>query len=132
MMIGTTIGKLAKKTGFTVAAIRFYEAKGLMPKAGRSANGRRQYGAEDLANLEFIAKCRQADIGLGAIKELLVLKDGAATPCADAHRIVEARISDVRRKIAEMKVFVANLETLAAKCSPSCCGSAAEDCTIFN
>ena len=51
-MAGLKIGALARLSGMTVKAIRFYEAKGLLPRPARSPSGYRLYA--------FLVKMRRA------------------------------------------------------------------------
>lgn len=43
------IGEVAERTALTVDAIRFYEKRRLLPRAGRSAGGFRVYTQETVA-----------------------------------------------------------------------------------
>ena len=47
------IGELARATGMSRQAIRFYERKGLLPEASRGPNGYRVYDDSTLARLRF-------------------------------------------------------------------------------
>ena len=47
-----TIGDLARRTGLSVSAIRFYEAKGLVTPI-RSAGNQRRYLRSDIRRLSF-------------------------------------------------------------------------------
>lgn len=73
MKTGTTIGTLAKKTGFSVAAIRFYEQKELSACVDRTSNGGRSFGQTEFASLNFNARCRDAGMSLDSIQQLLSL-----------------------------------------------------------
>ena len=55
------IGDLAKLTGVSTSTIRFYEAQGLLPAAGRLANGYRDYDRRAVEVVKFIDRAR----GLG-------------------------------------------------------------------
>src|SRR5262245_18584862 len=48
-----TIGEVARRSGFSIKALRFYERRGLLPASGRSAGGFRLYSEADLHRLEF-------------------------------------------------------------------------------
>ena len=39
-----TIGEVARRSGFTVKALRYYERCGLLPPSGRRPSGYRVYG----------------------------------------------------------------------------------------
>ena len=51
------IGQLARMVGVTTSRIRFYEARGIIAPAARTANGYRDYDAKTAASLRFIAPC---------------------------------------------------------------------------
>ena len=48
------IGQAAKHIGLSAKMIRYYESIDLLPRAGRSESGYRQYNANDLHCLAFI------------------------------------------------------------------------------
>ena len=48
------IGQVAKQTGVTVEAVRFYEKKDLIAAPQRSAGGYRQYPPETVKRVLFI------------------------------------------------------------------------------
>jgi DNA-binding transcriptional MerR regulator len=96
-----TIGETARRSGFTVKALRFYDRRGLLPPAGRSAGGYRVYAEPALHRLEFIRQAKGLGFTLDAIHELL----GAVhTPTPDGPRarlrsVLGARIALVTRQI---------------------------------
>ena len=49
-----SIGELAKQTGVSVAAIRFYEERGLLPHPVRQPNNRRSYGPDFVVALSLV------------------------------------------------------------------------------
>lgn len=67
-----TIGDVAKRSGFSVKALRFYEHRGLLPASGRSAGGFRLYTDTDLHRLEFIRQAKTLGLQLDQIRELLI------------------------------------------------------------
>ena len=67
-----TIGEVARRSGFTIKALRFYEGRGLLPPCGRSPGGYRLYGEADLHRLEFIQQAKALGLTLDAIGDLVV------------------------------------------------------------
>ena len=61
------IGELARQTGMAASAIRFYEARGLLSKVRRGANGYRDYPARMRREVVFIAMSRQLGFSLPQI-----------------------------------------------------------------
>jgi DNA-binding transcriptional MerR regulator len=65
------IGELAKRTGLSPSAIRFYESKGLLRAVERQSNGYREYADEAIALLSIITNAQQTGFTLDEIKQVL-------------------------------------------------------------
>jgi DNA-binding transcriptional MerR regulator len=70
-----TTGDLARRTGATPRAIRFYEQSGLMTSHPRQRGGRRRYTLADVERLQLITDLRDLDLSLDDIKQLLHIRD---------------------------------------------------------
>jgi hypothetical protein len=53
-----SIGELARRTGLTVKAIRFYSDRGIVPPTDRSPAGYRRYGIDAVARLDLVRTLR--------------------------------------------------------------------------
>ncbi len=125
------IGDVARATGLSVAAIRFYEAEKLLPAADRLANNRRVYGREVFQRIAFIQGCRNAGMSLADIGRMLALLSKQARPCAEALDIADRAAKELSRRIAELQAARRELSRLAASCSPDQCGPSASDCAML-
>jgi len=67
-----TIGDVARRSGFSIRALRFYERRGLLPASGRTPGGYRLYTEADLHRLEFIRHAKALGLTLEQIRELVV------------------------------------------------------------
>ena len=82
-----SIGELARRTGLSVSAIRFYEARGLVTAVRTSGNQRRFLRA-DLRKLSFAQIAQQLGLSLADIAtELKTLPEGRAPTRRDWERI---------------------------------------------
>lgn len=82
-----TIGELARRTGLSVSAIRFYEARGLVTPVRTSGNQRR-FPRADLRKLSFAQIAQQLGLSLAEIaNELKTLPEGRAPTRRDWERI---------------------------------------------
>jgi DNA-binding transcriptional MerR regulator len=65
-----SIGDVARQTGLTVHALRFYEREGLMltPHITRGAGGHRRYGSHDVHWLRICIKLRTSGMPLANIR----------------------------------------------------------------
>jgi DNA-binding transcriptional MerR regulator len=99
------IGEVAAATGTTTKTLRFYEASGLLPMAERTANGYRDYGTEALTRLDFIRRGRAAGLTLAQIREVIDIRDAGEAPCDHVYQLLEARLADIDRQIADLEVL---------------------------
>jgi MerR family redox-sensitive transcriptional activator SoxR len=89
------IGDLARRTGLSVSAIRFYEEKGLVEPLRTSGNQRR-FLRSDIRRLSFIVIAQKLGLSLGEIEDALVgLPQGRTPNAADWKKIS----GEVRRRI---------------------------------
>ncbi len=121
------IGDAARASGVSAKMIRYYEQSGLIPKAGRTAGGYRDYSANDVHMLRFVRRARDLGFSIVEIEELLQLWRDRSRQSADVKRIALARIADLRRRIHAMEEMAATLQHLASSCS----GDHRPDCPIL-
>jgi DNA-binding transcriptional MerR regulator len=89
------ISEIARRTGLTARALRFYEARGLV-KPLRTANGRRCFGPAELARLHAIVALKRAGFTLAAIQRLLAGRE------TDLGRLVAAQIAELDIRATEL------------------------------
>ena len=78
-----SIGELARRTGLSVSAIRFYEARGLVT-AIRTGGNQRRFLRADIRRLSFARIAQQLGLTLGEIEaELATLPQGRAPTRSD-------------------------------------------------
>ena len=65
------IGELAKRTGLSASAIRFYESKGLLKSVSRQSNGYRDYPLDAAVILGIIVNAQHTGFTLDEIKAIL-------------------------------------------------------------
>ncbi len=82
-----TIGQLARRTGLSVSAIRFYETKGLV-RPLRTSGAQRRFARADIRRLSFALIAQQLGLSLEEIAQALAgLPDGRAPSRQDWARI---------------------------------------------
>lgn len=118
------IGEAAAAVGMTTKTIRFYEDRGLLPPAERSANGYRDYAHDTLSRLEFIRRSQIAGLTLAQIQDILRIRDNGFTPCTHVRDVLGKQLTDLDRQIAELtalRVTVAEQYATAEAADPQCC-----------
>ncbi|GAB3134459.1 MerR family transcriptional regulator [Microbispora hainanensis] len=97
-----SIGELARRTGLTVKAIRFYADCGIVPPTGRSPAGHRLYDADAAARLELVRTLRDLGIDLPTIRRVLD-RELSLAQVAAAHAealATQIRVLRLRRAVA--------------------------------
>ncbi|BCG10460.1 Cu(I)-responsive transcriptional regulator [Buttiauxella agrestis] len=122
------ISDVAKKTGLTSKAIRFYEEKGLVTAPLRSDNGYRSYTQKHLDELTLLRQARQVGFNLEECRELVNLFNDPARHSADVKARTLQKVADIEKVISELQGMRQQLIALA----DSCPGDDSADCPIIN
>lgn len=94
-----TIGQLAQRTGLSVSAIRFYEARGLV-SAIRTSGNQRRFLRSDIRRLSFALIAQRLGLTVGEIEaELASLPQGRAPTQRDWAAISEQIRSRLDQRI---------------------------------
>lgn len=113
-----SIGELARLTGLTVKAVRFYSDRGLVP-AERNSAGHRLYDPTALARLDLIRTLRELGVDVATIRRIV---DGEVTVADVAARHVGAL--DVQIRVLRLRRAV--LTAVAER------GSSPEETSLMN
>ena len=96
-------GELARRTGLSVSAIRFYEDKRLI-EAIRTPGNQRRFLRSDIRRLSFILIAQQLGLALADIEEELALLPHGRTPTAHDWKRISGRVRrEIDAKIATLE-----------------------------
>ena len=104
---GIDIREVARRTGLTSRALRFYEARGLL-KPLRAYSGRRYYGAGEIERINQIVALKRAGLTLAQIARL------TATRPFDLAALVEAQLAALAERetgLAEAKALLLSVKS---------------------
>lgn len=99
---GLKIGELARRVGVTTKAIRFYEAKRVLPRPTRGINGYRVYGQDAVETLTFIKQAAGLGLTLAEIREIIAIRDGGAPPCSHVRLVLADKARELDRKLRDL------------------------------
>ena len=101
------IGEFARLTGVAARTLRFYEEKGLIDPAARTAAGYRLYGPEEAARLAFVKRAKRLGLSLDEIKELtdLINDSSRGKVISRLEEALESRVAETEQRMAELTEF---------------------------
>lgn len=98
-----SIGEMARRTGLSISAIRFYEDKRLIEPMRTSGNQRRFLRA-DIRRVSFIVIAQQLGLTLGEIEaEMARLPHGRTPTARDWRTISRSIMKTIDEKIAQLE-----------------------------
>jgi DNA-binding transcriptional MerR regulator len=111
------IGEVARETGLSVKAIRFYEKICLIPRSDRSfSSGYRLYTETDIRRIRLIQRFKLLGLKLSQIKEIVATFKGEGCECTRVkpklQRLVAQQLQEVERKIRELNHLKGELQKI--------------------
>lgn len=129
------IGVVARETGLTVDAIRFYEKCGLLKSPPRTEGGYRLFRPEDIQDLKFIRRAQDLGFSLEEIRELLFLQGESLEVCDHVRALLGQKLASVRGKIVELRKLERSLERSLQMCErklKNATTAHADSCPVLN
>jgi DNA-binding transcriptional MerR regulator len=104
------IGELARRTGRSVHAIRWYESIGLIPGVGRDAGKRRVYDERHVGWLDLMRRLRLTGMSTAKMREYAALAARGRTTLEARRELLVAHRAQVRAVIAEWRMALSLLD----------------------
>ena len=115
------IGQVASEAGVSIDTIRFYERRGVLPRAPRTAAGYRVFTQDAVRRIAMVRKLQELGLTLEEISGVLTARQASRATCeSERWRLrasldrIDTRISDLTRPQGEVR------NALAACQSGSC------------
>ena len=121
------ISELARTTQVPAKTIRYYESVALLTPPTREPNGYRYYKLSDVETLIFIRRCRELNIPIDDIKQLVEVKQNPQASCATVDNIIIEQLTRVR----QMQQELGQLEQALSHLATSCNSEKIQDCCIL-
>jgi MerR family mercuric resistance operon transcriptional regulator len=111
-----TIGELARRVGLRPSAIRYYEARGIVPPP-RSGSEYRLYGSETVAVIRFVRRARELGFSLEQIRQLIdASRDDP--PCVTCRELLHQHLVQVEEELRRLRALRNRLRRLARQATP--------------
>lgn len=121
------IGAAAAASGLPDKTIRYYEDIGLIHPA-RGMNGYRDFSAQDLHKLGFLARARSLGFSIEDCRILMSLYEDRSRASADVKSVAQDHIAQIEQKVAALLTMRDTLRNLVDHCH----GDTRPDCPILD
>lgn len=111
------IGRVARETGLSVHAIRFYEREGLLKVPARSEGKFRVFDEGGVRELKFICKAQELGFSLTEIREILVLRRTDARACSHVRDMLSKALGRVNKKVEDLLRMQTEVKAALRKCN---------------
>jgi DNA-binding transcriptional MerR regulator len=111
------IGHIAKQTGLSVDAIRFYERNKLLAAPTRSQGGFRLYSSDDLAALQVIRSLQTLGFSLNEIRDFVSLRTNDLRACSAVRNMLDHELRAIHAKRIALAKLEEELKSALTKCN---------------
>lgn len=107
-------GELARRAGISADTLRFYERRGLLPTAPRSASGYRLFPAEALARVQLIRGALSIGFSVAELSAIFRERDRGGAPCQRVRELAADKLAAIEGQLRALQSWRRELrKTLA-------------------
>ena len=105
-----TVAELAKQSGATPDAVRYYTRMGLLHPERNPTNGYRLYHLKEINWLKFIRQAKSLGFTLHEIQRIMQSREEGHVPCHDVRKILQNRIEENRQHLKDLMALQNRME----------------------
>ena len=122
-----SLAVLADKSGVDTETLSSYDRLGLISRPRRTPNGLNLYPADEAERVTFVRRSLELGFPVSSIRAMLGIGRKKSLSCSDVYAIAERQLSDIQRRVADLKRLEAALAPLVESCPR---GGGLGNCTI--
>lgn len=115
------IGEFAATAGVSVDAVRFYERRGVLRTAPRTAGGYRTFSHADVERIELARQLQQLGLTVDEVVDALTAHDAAGATCASERWRLEQVEARIEQQLAVLRKTRRRVRDALADCNAGCC-----------
>lgn len=109
-----SIGEVARRTGRSVDALRWYERQGLIPGVRRDPGGRRTYSAAHVTWLRFLTRLQRTGMSVAAMARYAALADAGLASVDEREAMLQEHKAGIEQRLAALEEARAAVEAKIA------------------
>jgi DNA-binding transcriptional MerR regulator len=107
-------GELARQTGVSKDALRFYERQGLLPRPERLPNNYRVYPPQAVARVLWLRRVLAAGFTVEELSRILAERERGGVPCRQVRDLGAVRLAEVEERLRDLEATRDSLRSLLA------------------
>jgi DNA-binding transcriptional MerR regulator len=115
------IGDFAQVVGVSIDAVRFYERRGVLRPARRTAGGYRTFVQRDVDRVRLARQLQQLGLTIHEVVDALAAHDGNGATCTSERWRLEQVRSRIDAQMAALKHTRRLIQDTLAACDAGCC-----------
>lgn len=115
------IGQVAERSGVSVDTVRFYERRGVLPRAQRRPSGYREFDQSTVERIRMAKAMQELGFTLDEIVDALHAHDAGDATCSSERWRLEAVVGRLDAKIAELRQARAQAARTLGDCRSGQC-----------
>jgi DNA-binding transcriptional MerR regulator len=115
------IGELAQRVGVSIDTVRFYERRGVLPPAERTASGYRSFTPATVDRLRLARRLQQLGFTLDEVIDALAAHDRGTATCESEQWRLDAVLERIEARIDELRRLRTEVRGVRDACRRGCC-----------
>ena len=116
------IGQVASEAGVSVDTVRFYERRGVLPRAPRTATGYRVFAQEAVNRIKVVRKLQELGLTLDEIGGVVAASQESRATCESERWRLRASLDRIDTRIADLTRLQGEVRGALAACESGSCG----------
>ena len=115
------IGEFAEAVGVSIDAVRFYERRGVLRSAPRTAGGYRTFGPRDVDRVRLARQLQQLGLTIDEVVDALTAHDANGTTCESERWRLDLLESRIEEQLAALRRTRRLIRDALAACDTGHC-----------
>ncbi len=116
------IGQVASEAGVSIDTVRFYERRGVLPPAPRTASGYRVFTDAAVARIRLARRLQELGLTLDEITGALHSQQAGHASCESERWRLHAALDRIEARIADLIRVQGEVRDVLAACEAGTCG----------
>jgi DNA-binding transcriptional MerR regulator len=116
------IGQVASEAGVSIDTVRFYERRGVLPRAPRTATGYRVFAQDAVRRIKVVRKLQELGLTLDEIGGVVAASQESRATCGSERWRLRASLDRIDTRIADLTRLQGEVRDALAACESGSCG----------